>query len=154
MKILVTNDDGIYAKGLWVLAAELRKVAEVIVVAPDREQSATSSAITLHQPLRLTQVRTQMAGIKAYSIEGTPADSVILALGILDDIGIVFSGINEGINLGDDVLLSGTVGAALQGYLRGLPSIALSVVAEEDIHFEVAARFASLLADKIINNFP
>ena len=128
MKILVTNDDGIYRRGLWALAAELQRVAEVVVVAPDREQSAVGAAITLHQPLHYTEVEPMVAGIKAYSVAGTPSDSVILALGMLEDVGMVFSGINEGANLGNDVLLSGTVGAALQGYFHGLPSIALSMV--------------------------
>jgi len=150
MKILVTNDDGIYAPGLWALTAELKKVSEVVVFAPDREQSATGTAVTLHQPLRLTEMRPLIAGVRAYGVEGTPADGVILALGMLEEIGIVFSGINQGTNLGDDVLISGTIGAALQGYLHSLPSIALSVAAGEDIHFEVAARLGSLLASKII----
>ena len=154
MKILVTNDDGIYTRGLWTLAAELQRVAEVVVIAPDREQSATGAAITLHQPLRCTEVKPQVPGVKAYSVEGTPSDSVILALGMMEEVGIVFSGINEGANVGSDVLLSGTVGAALQGYFHGLPSIALSAAVGEDMHFEVAAKMASLLASRIINGFP
>ena len=153
MKILVTNDDGIYAQGLWALAAELRRVGEVIVVAPDREQSAISTAVTLHQPLRLNEVRPLVNGVKAYKVEGTPADSVILALGLIakNEVGMVFSGINEGANLGDDVLLSGTVGAALQAYFHGLPSIALSVEIEGNIHLEVAAKLGSLLANKVLS---
>jgi len=154
LKILVTNDDGINTSGLWILAEELQKIADVIVIAPDREQSATGAAMTLHRPLRFTEVKTRVQGVKAYSVEGTPSDSVILALGILGEIGIVFSGINEGANVGSDVLLSGTVGAALQGYFRGLPSIALSVATGKDMHFEVAAKMASFLASKIISGFP
>lgn len=154
MKILVTNDDGIYTSGIWTLAAELQRVADVVVVAPDREQSAVGAAVTLHQPLRYTEVKPQVPGIKAYSVEGTPSDSIILALGILGEVGMVFSGINEGANLGNDVLLSGTVGAALQGYFRGLPSIALSVAAGDDMHFEAAARLASVLASRIMSGFP
>ncbi len=152
MKILVTNDDGIYAAGLWALAGELKKVGEVVVVAPDREQSAIGTAVTLHQPLRLTEIKPPLAGIKAYSVEGTPADSVILALGVLEEVGIVFSGINPGANLGADVIISGTIGAALQGYFHGLPSVALSVEVGEDMHYEVAARLGGLLASKIISN--
>ncbi len=152
MKILVTNDDGMQSEGLWALAVELQKRAQVVIVAPDRERSATSAAITLHQPLSLTRIIPKVAGFEAYSTNGTPSDSVILALATQADIGLIFSGVNNGINLGDDVLLSGTVGAALQGFLRGIPSIALSMVAGKDMHFEVAARFAGLLADKIINN--
>jgi 5'-nucleotidase len=152
LKILVTNDDSIYAAGLWALAAELKKVGEVVVVAPDREQSAVGTAVTLHQPLRLTEIKPPLAGIKAYSVEGTPADSVILALGILEEVGIVFSGINQGANLGGDVLISGTIGAALQGYFHGLPSVALSVEVGKDMHFEVAAQLGGLLASKIISS--
>lgn len=154
MKILVTNDDGIYTSGIWTLAAELQRIAEVVVIAPDREQSAVGAAVTLHQPLHYTEIKPQVPGVKAYSVEGTPSDSIILALGMLGEVGIVFSGINEGANLGSDVLLSGTVGAALQGYFHGLPSIALSVAVGEDMHFEVAARLASLLASRIISGFP
>ena len=149
MKILVTNDDGIYAPGLWALAAELKKVSQVMVFAPNREQSGIGTAITLRQPVRLTEVESSIPGIRAYGIEGTPADSVILALETVEDIAMVFSGINKGVNMGDDVLLSGTVGAALQGYLHNLPSIALSVPAAEEMHFEVAAKLAGLLARKI-----
>ena len=149
MKILVTNDDGIYAPGLWALAAELKKVSEVMVFAPNCEQSGVGTAITLRQPVRLAEVKSSVPGIKAYSIEGTPGDSVILALETVEDIAMIFSGINKGANIGDDVLLSGTVGAALQGYLHNLPSIALSVPAAEEMHFEVAAKLGGLLARKI-----
>ncbi|MFC1923948.1 5'/3'-nucleotidase SurE [Chloroflexota bacterium] len=152
MKILVTNDDGIYARGLWTLAAELQKIADVVIVAPDREQSATGTSVTLHRPLRFTEVKPLIPDIEAYSVEGTPSDSVILALGMLEGVRIVFSGINEGVNLGDDVLISGTVGAALQGYFHGLPSIALSVMVGEDVHFEVAAGLARSVAGRIIND--
>lgn len=152
MKILVTNDDGIYARGLWTLAVELQKIAEVVVVAPDREQSATGTSVTLHQPLHYTEAKPIIPRIKAYSVEGTPSDSVILALGMLEEVGIVFSGINEGANLGDDVLISGTVGAALQGYFHGLPSVALSVMIGQEVYFEVAARLANLVASRIVND--
>jgi 5'-nucleotidase len=152
LKILVSNDDGIRAKGLWALAESLRQVGDVVVVAPDREQSAISSAITLHQPVRVAKVsRSLTRGIEAYAIEGTPADSVILSLGMLlkGEVDMVFSGINEGINLGNDVFLSGTVGAALQGYFQGLPAVALSVEHEDEVHFEAAARMAGLLAERL-----
>lgn len=151
MKILVTNDDGFYARGLWVLARELSKVGEVVIVAPDREQSAVSSSMTLHHPLRVRKVRSPLAGVPSYSVEGTPADCVILALGRLlpEKVDLVFSGINEGANLGDDVLLSGTVGAALQGYFKGIPSVAISVGAIVDVHFDVAAKLAGVLARRI-----
>jgi len=144
LKILVTNDDGFLARGLWVLAKVLCEVGEVVIVAPDREQSAVGSSVTLHNPLRAKEIRSPLEEVKSYLVEGTPADCVILALGHLLDtkIDMVFSGINEGSNLGDDVLLSGTVGAALQGYLKGIPSVAISVGALKDVHFDVAARLA------------
>ena len=151
MKILVTNDDGFYARGLWLLARELSKVGDVVIVAPDREQSAVSSSMTLHHPLRVRKVRSPLEGVPSYSVEGTPSDCVILALGRLltEKVDLVFSGINEGANLGDDVLLSGTVGAALQGYFKGIPSVAISVGALKDVHFEVAAKLAGILAKKM-----
>ena len=96
MKILVTNDDGISAQGLWVLVEELKNVGEVVVVAPDREQSAIGTAVTLRQPLRVRKARPLVSGVETYSVEGTPADSVILALCKLVKSGVdmVVSGIN------------------------------------------------------------
>lgn len=151
LKILVTNDDGIYARGLWTLVAELKRVGRVIVVAPDREQSAVGTSVTLHSPLRAQRIAPLVKGVKAISVEGTPADCVILALGrlIRGGVDLVVSGINAGANLGNDVLISGTVGAAFQGYFRGLPSIALSVTAIEDVHFQAAARLGALLAQAL-----
>lgn len=150
LRILVTNDDGIYADGLWALVEELAKVGEVVVVAPDREQSGWGTAVSLHQPLRVVPVRPTIPGIETYAVEGTPGDSVVLALGTLIDgkIDLVLSGINNGANLGEDVLISGTVGAALQGCFRGLPSVALSVAAIHDVHYDVAARLGRLLVER------
>lgn len=154
MKILVTNDDGISADGLWTLVKELRRIAQVVVAAPAREQSAVGTAVTLRQPLRVQRVKPIMPEIETYSVDGTPADSVILALGKLvkDGIDLVISGINQGPNLGDDVLISGTVGAALQGYLRGLPALAISVASVNSHSLGDAARLAALLAKKIDSN--
>lgn len=154
MQILVTNDDGISAPGLWTLVRELKSIAQIVVVAPDREQSATGTAVTLRQPLRIQKVNPMVTDIEAYSVEGTPCDSVILALGKLmkNSTDMVISGINQGPNLGDDILISGTVGAALQGYLRGLPSLAISVANAEKYHLEDAAKLATILARKINTN--
>ena len=154
MKILVTNDDGIFAQGLWILVKELKSIAEVVVVAPDREQSAIGTAVTLRQPLRVQRVRPLVPEVETYSVEGTPADSVILALGKLvkSKIDLLISGINQGANLGDDVLISGTVGAALQGYLRGLPALAISVATADGPYLDNAAKLAALLAKKINSN--
>ncbi len=152
MKILVTNDDGILADGLWILARELNKVAPVVVIAPDREQSAIGTAVTLIHPLRVQKVRPLLPGVDAYSVEGTPGDSTILALEKLakNEIGLVVSGINQGLNLGNDVLISGTVGAALQGYLRRLPAMAISIAQKDSLYLDGAASVAALLASKIM----
>jgi len=151
MRILITNDDGIFAPGLWALVKELKNIAQVVVVAPDREQSAIGTAVTLRQPLRAQRVVPLVPKVEAYSVEGTPADSVILALGKLvkNKIDLVVSGINQGPNLGDDVLISGTVGAALQGYLRGFPALAISVAKADSLYLNNAARLAALLVGKI-----
>ena len=154
MKILVTNDDGISAEGLWILVKELRKIAQVVVVAPDREQSAIGTAVTLHQPLRIQRTTPNVPEVEAYSVEGTPADSIILALDKLvkNRVDLVVSGINQGPNLGDDVFISGTVGAALQGYLRGFPAFAISVSTVDNLYLNNAAKLAVLLAKKVDSN--
>jgi len=154
MKILVTNDDGIASAELWTLVRELKSTAHVIVVAPDREQSATGTAVTLRQPLRVQMINPVVPGVEAYSVEGTASDSVILALGKLTSGGVdlVISGINQGLNLGDDVLISGTVGAALQGYLRSITAFAISIAMKNSPHLDNATRLTSLLAQKIHSN--
>jgi len=154
MKILVTNDDGILAEGLWTLVKELGNIAEVIVVAPDRERSAIGTGVTLRQPLRVRKVKPTVPGVKAYAVEGTPADSVILALGNLvkGKVDIVISGINQGLNLGDDVHISGTVGAALQGYLHGFPALAISTARDNSLHMDISAKLAALLATRITSD--
>ncbi len=151
MKILVTNDDGIHAQGLWALAEELGDIAQVVVAAPDREKSAIGTAVTLRQPLRVQKVSPQVPGVEAYAVGGTPADSVILALGklIQDKVDMVVSGINQGPNLGNDVLISGTVGAALQGYLSGLPALAISIYTADSPYLHSAAKLARLLAKRV-----
>lgn len=128
LKILVSNDDGISSPGLRILAEHLSKVGEVIVVAPDKEQSAVGTAVTLRKPLAVQKIVPFLAGIDGYAVEGTPSDSVIIGLGkiIQERIDLVISGINLGSNLGEDVLISGTVGAAMAAYLRGFPAIAVS----------------------------
>ena len=159
MKILVTNDDGVYAPGLWALVAELKQIAEVVVIAPDREQSGMGTSVTLHQPLRVRSVIPDVAGIETYSVEGTPADSVIIALRMLlkdkGPVDIVISGINEGSNLGNDVMISGTVGAAWQAHFYGLSAIAISVASFTDLHFEVASKISAILAQQLaVGNLP
>jgi len=155
--ILLSNDDGILSPGLWSLAQELKNIAYVIVVAPDREQSAIGTAVTLRQPLRVQSIEPPVSGVEAYSVEGTPGDSVILALEKLTkrSIDIVVSGINQGPNLGDDVLISGTVSAALQGYLRSLPSLAFSAASQDKSHLAVSSILARLIINGILkDNLP
>lgn len=146
MKILVSNDDGYLATGINVLAAALEEVADVVVVAPDRNRSAASSSLTLHSPLRVNEV-----GRNRFSVDGTPSDCVHLALtGFLDhEPDLVVSGINHGANLGDDVIYSGTVAAALEGRFLGLPTIAVSLVGHKLEHFATAARVAAQLVQKL-----
>ena len=146
MKILVSNDDGYLATGISVLTAALEEIAEVVVVAPDRNRSAASNSLTLKVPLRVSEVAPDR-----YKVDGTPSDCVHLALtGFLDfEPDLVVSGINHGANLGDDVIYSGTVAAAMEGRFLGLPTIAVSLVGSELQHFETAAAVASELVQKI-----
>jgi 5'-nucleotidase len=148
MKILLSNDDGVDAPGLQILASALSQTAEVVVVAPDGERSAIGTAVTLRRPLRLVKHAPLVPGVTTWAVNGTPGDSVIIGAGkVAPDADMVISGINSGHNLGDDVLISGTVGAALQGYLRGYPAFAVSVAQTET--FPRAAQVARALAQLI-----
>lgn len=151
VKILLTNDDGWYSPGLWALAEALSPLGEVVVVAPDREQSGVGPAVTLHRPLRATEITGLSDNVRTYLVEGTPADSVILGLEHLaeDGVSLVVSGINQGANLGEDVLVSGTVGAALVGYFRGLPALAISVTALKNVRYDGAGQVAYSLVKAI-----
>ena len=146
MKILVSNDDGYLARGINVLTAALEKVADVVVVAPDRNRSAASNSLTLKNPLRVSEVAPNR-----YKVDGTPSDCVHLALaGFLDfEPDLVVSGINHGANLGDDTIYSGTVAAAMEGRFLGLPTIAVSLVGNKLEHFDTAAAVAVELVQKI-----
>jgi 5'-nucleotidase len=145
--ILVTNDDGINSPGIKALEESLAKIGRVTVIAPDRERSAVSHSITLHHPLRVIEISPHH-----FSVDGTPTDCVIL--GILEFMKVkpdlVVSGINIGPNLGDDITFSGTVAAAMEGTLLGVPSIAMSLVTRARIDFEPAATFARQLAEMVI----
>jgi 5'-nucleotidase len=142
LKILLSNDDGVYAAGLNVLAEAMSSLGEVVIVAPDRNRSGASNSLTLDRPLRVKEISDN-----TYSVEGTPTDCVHLALtGLLDDSpDIVISGINEGANLGDDILYSGTVAAATEGRFLGLPAIAVSLVEGQFNHYHTAADVAKRL---------
>lgn len=149
MNILVSNDDGVLAPGIRILATELASIAQIEVVAPDRNRSGASNSLTLTRPLRVRQLDNGY-----HSVEGTPTDCVHLALtGFLDTgMDMVVSGINEGGNLGDDILYSGTVAAAMEGRYLGLPAIAISMVGDTIKHYETAAVIARQLVLKLSAN--
>ncbi|MBI2228548.1 MAG: 5'/3'-nucleotidase SurE [Deltaproteobacteria bacterium] len=146
MIILLSNDDGIQSEGLTALDDALRSVADVYTVAPDRAQSSMSHALTLHRPLRVNEL-----GPRRLSVDGTPVDCVKLALTGLLPVrpDLVISGINKGPNLGDDIIYSGTVSAAIEGALLGLPAIAVSLVTFKDFDFRAAADFIMHLLGQI-----
>lgn len=144
LRILLSNDDGVFAEGIRTLASELRTLAEVIIVAPDRNRSGASNSLTLEQPLRVTCVEENV-----YSVQGTPTDCVHFALNELlknDLPDLVLSGINHGANLGDDVLYSGTVAAAMEGHFLGVQSIAFSLVGKT--HFKTATTIAKRIVEQ------
>lgn len=149
MHLLISNDDGVEAPGIQILAEHLAALGRVTVVAPDRDRSGASNSLTLDQPIRVT-----MLAPDRYRVAGTPTDCVHLALaGLLDsEPSIVVSGINNSANLGDDVLYSGTVAAAMEGRFLGLPAIAMSLVSREHRaqHYETAARAAVTLVRKLL----
>lgn len=146
MNILLTNDDGIQAPALRVLAAELAALGQVTIVVPDRDQSATSHSLTLHRPLRIHRHANG-----AVSIDGTPTDCVLIAFHGLLDVrpDLVVSGINHGPNMGEDVFYSGTVAAAIEGSMQGVPAIAASLVTHEAADFIEPARFIRRLVEKL-----
>ena len=139
MKILLSNDDGYFAPGLITLAAYLSKLAEITVVAPERNRSGASNSLTLDRPLSVKRANNGF-----FYVNGTPTDCVHIALtGLMDAMpDMVISSINDGANMGDDTIYSGTVAAAMEGYLLGIPSIAVSMSQHNSTHFETAARVA------------
>ncbi len=143
MRILVTNDDGIHSPGILALAKGLAKIGEVWVIAPDRERTAVAHAVTLHKPLRVQEVRPRF-----FAVNGTPVDCVNLALLKImpKPPHLVVSGINKGVNLGDDVMYSGTVSAAMEGAILGVPSIAVSQEGQGTFHFDVGVTYALRVA--------
>jgi 5'-nucleotidase len=149
MRILLSNDDGYFAPGLAALAEAVRQIAHIDVVAPERDRSGASNSLTLSRPLRM-----QRAASGFYYVDGTPTDCVHLAItGLLtQEPDMVVSGINHGANLGDDVIYSGTVAAAMEGRFLGLPAIAVSLVGREGRHFTTAAQVVLNLLDKLKNH--
>lgn len=147
MHFLISNDDGINARGIRVLSERMRAFGRVTIVAPDQNRSGASNSLTLENPVRLHELDEDVI-----MVNGTPTDCVHIALtGLLDkDPDIVLSGINDGANLGDDVIYSGTVAAAMEGRFLGLPAIAVSLVFEDRaVHFESAAEAVALLVQRL-----
>ncbi len=152
MRVLLTNDDGIFADGLQELSKAIQKIAAVYVVAPDRERSAVGHAITMHHPLRAERVKLfHNPNLPAWAVNGTPSDCVKLAIEAIlpDRPDMVISGINRGANLGTDVLYSGTVSAAIEAILSGIPSIAVSLTEVDDPDYRTAAEFAAKLIRQV-----
>jgi 5'-nucleotidase len=152
MRILVTNDDGYLAVGIKILTEVARQLGEVQVVAPDREQSATSHSLTLHHPLRARRLSPEVE-----VVDGTPTDCVAVALGALcpEPPDFLLSGINHGANLGDDVLYSGTVAAAMEATVLGIPAVAVSYTGAEPTQIEAWADTpADLLRQLLREDFP
>lgn len=149
MRILLSNDDGYFAPGLAALAEALSGLGEVVVVAPEQNRSGASNSLTLDRPLHLKK-----AANGFYFVNGTPTDCVHLAVtGMLDDLpDIIVSGINHGANMGDDTIYSGTVAAATEGYLFGIPSIAISLTSFESNNFATAGLVARQLVERFIRD--
>ncbi|HUH66342.1 MAG TPA: 5'/3'-nucleotidase SurE [Syntrophales bacterium] len=153
MRFLLTNDDGIYARGLAALYQELSKDADCLIVAPEVEQSAVGHAITLFRPLMVRAARKD-GNFIGYAVKGTPADCVKIGIKELSDkpVDLVVSGINLGANVGTNVIYSGTVSAATEGIIMGIPSMAVSLDAHRNADFSFAARFARKAAGFILKN--
>ncbi len=151
MRILISNDDGYFSPGLACLAEKLSEIAEVTVVAPERDRSGSSNSLTLDRPLKLTRAHNGF-----YYVNGTPTDCVHLAVtGMLDELpDIVVSGINHGANMGDDTIYSGTVAAATEGFLLGIPSLAISLAGTEGGNFMTAARIALEMVQRCAERRP
>jgi 5'-nucleotidase len=149
LRILLANDDGYQARGLRTLAKHLSRVAEITIVAPDRNRSGASNSLTLETPLRVERVDDNV-----YYVNGTPTDCVHIAItGLLDyEPDMLISGINHGANLGDDVLYSGTVAAAMEGRFLGIPSIAVSLVLAGGEHYDTAAELIRRLVERNVTD--
>jgi 5'-nucleotidase len=151
VRILLSNDDGYFSPGIAVLAEVLAPLAEVTIVAPERDRSGASNSLTLDRPLTVRQARDRV-----FFVNGTPTDCVHLAVtGLLADLpDMVISGINHGANMGDDTIYSGTVAAATEGFLLGIPSVAISLAAERGDHFRTAGQVALDLVKRFQRGAP
>lgn len=149
MEILLSNDDGVYAEGLSVLANSLKSLGKIVIIAPDRNRSGASNSLSIDGPIRIKHLPNG-----SISVEGTPTDCVHLGItGLLDNLPtMVVSGINEGANLGDDTLYSGTVAAATEGRYLGLPAMAISLVGDESQHYSTAGEVAKQVVQRFMQN--
>lgn len=154
LRILISNDDGIHSLGIYQLANSLSSIGKVIVVAPESERSASGHSITMHKPLRSKSVDFFGKDIEAWCINGTPSDCIKFALQSLlkEKPNLIVSGINHGSNLGTDVLYSGTVSAAVEGAINGIPSIALSLCCHDNCDFKPYAKISSILCKQLYDN--
>jgi 5'-nucleotidase len=146
--ILVTNDDGVYSKGILDLFRAIQTIGKAVIVAPDREKSAVSHSLTLHRPLKIEKIEQDI-----YALNGTPTDCVTIAVSkvLQSKPDLVLSGINRGGNLGDDITYSGTVSAAIEGTILGIPSMAVSLAGEKDYRFSTASKYAKKIAQMILD---
>lgn len=148
-RILVTNDDGVHAPGLQILFSKVQKLGRPVIIAPDRDNSAASHSLTMNRPLRVKKLEEDV-----YSIDGTPTDCVTIGVGkiLTEKPDLLISGINPGANLGDDVSYSGTVSAAIEATMLGIPSIALSLALSDEtpLYYETAADFGVKLASLLL----
>ena len=147
MNILVANDDGITSGALYLLKQELQDLGRVFIVAPDRDQSATSHSLTLYRPMRIDRPEPDV-----FAVDGTPTDCVLIAAhGLIDEkIDLVVSGVNRGPNMGDDVFYSGTVAAAIEGAMQGVPGVAVSLAASGRADFQYACQFTRRLVGTVL----
>jgi len=147
VNILVTNDDGITSGALYLLKQELQDLGRVFIVAPDRDQSATSHSLTLYRPMRIDRPEPDV-----FAVDGTPTDCVLIAAhGLIDEkIDLVVSGVNRGPNMGDDVFYSGTVAAAIEGAMQGVPGVAVSLAASGRADFQYACQFTRRLVGTVL----
>ena len=147
--ILVTNDDGIHSAGITELYKTMKKLGDVYMVAPDRERSAAGHSLTIHRPLKAEEIRERV-----FSVNGTPTDCVTLGINKLLPVkpDLVVSGINKGANLGDDITYSGTVAAAIEGTIFGVPSIAVSLITAKHYLYETGSFFALKIAEYVLSN--
>lgn len=147
--ILVTNDDGVHSPGIIALYRAMKSLGDAFIVAPDRERSAASHSLTLHRPLKAEEIRENV-----YSVNGTPTDCVTLGINKLlpEKPALIVAGINKGANLGDDITYSGTVSAAMEGTIFGVPSIAFSLIADRHYHFDTASVFALNISGYVLEH--